>query len=451
MPRKFRRSISQLLELWLHCKVNMKLSHYVLFFTLYLSLCFPTYAADDSFELSITGGTEISIERFGRSDTRILWLPHEMGFSEHSYTLAEQMAAQGLEIWLANLHDSYFISPNRTSLQDIPQYAIAELIELSLPKQAQQRLLLMSSGRGAALALHGLHDWQQARSEDSRFAGAILVHPNLAADSPQPGQDIEWLPIASQTQTALMVIQPKNSAKHWYLQELVGKLQNGGSRVYYKTVSKVSDGYLSRLDRSEIEAQQASNFPQLLRQSSQLLIATQPEHTQQISNKLQWQQQQKSLPEGLQPYPEVDQAPALAQLAVDKQRYDLKDYRGKVVLLNFWATWCPPCVEEIPSLNRLQQRFAKDEFQVLSVDIGETATDVAQFLQDVPADYPVLLDPDGKLVESWKLRAFPTTFVIDQQGDIRMAYFGALEWDSEQVVNTLQQQFQLKPLPKPKI
>jgi thiol-disulfide isomerase/thioredoxin len=129
----------------------------------------------------------------------------------------------------------------------------------------------------------------------------------------------------------------------------------------------------------------------------------------------------------------------LALRDINGEAHDLRDYRGKLVLLNFWATWCPPCVEEIPSLGRLQKAFSKDDLVVLSVDIGESKKEVQAFLQQVPADFPVLLDPDGSTVEQWKVIAFPTTFVIGRDGIIKLAYFGGLEWDNPSVVSQIQE------------
>ena len=112
-------------------------------------------------------------------------------------------------------------------------------------------------------------------------------------------------------------------------------------------------------------------------------------------------------------------------------------FDGKVVLVTLWGTWCPPCVEEIPSLGRLQAAFSDDELVVLSVDIGESRDDIQDFLSEIPADFPVMVDTDGVTVKSWKIIAFPTTFVIDKEGIIRLAYYGGLEWDTPEVVEQL--------------
>lgn len=124
---------------------------------------------------------------------------------------------------------------------------------------------------------------------------------------------------------------------------------------------------------------------------------------------------------------------------MDNHKYNLQDYRGKVVVLNFWTTWCPPCVEEIPSLGRLQQAFSEKDLVVLSVDIGESKKEVETFLQQVPADFPVLLNPEGNTVKQWKIIAFPTTFIIDRNGTIKLSYYGGLVWDNPDIVKQLQE------------
>ncbi len=108
------------------------------------------------------------------------------------------------------------------------------------------------------------------------------------------------------------------------------------------------------------------------------------------------------------------------------------------MLLNFWATWCPPCVKEIPSLGRLKKKMAGRGVEVLSVDVGEPVETVRAFLKRIPAAFPVLLDGAGKTVSPWQIQAFPTTYLIDRQGLIRYAYFGGLEWDAPEVVQVIE-------------
>jgi thiol-disulfide isomerase/thioredoxin len=131
-----------------------------------------------------------------------------------------------------------------------------------------------------------------------------------------------------------------------------------------------------------------------------------------------------------EPFP----APPLALPDLGGGRVDLATRRGHVVLVNFWATWCPPCVEEIPSLNRLHERLAPRGFEVLAVDVGETWEQVQDFLRERPVEFPVLLDTAGESFKRWRAYAFPTSLLLDRQHRVRYAVYGAFAWDSPEVV-----------------
>ena len=119
--------------------------------------------------------------------------------------------------------------------------------------------------------------------------------------------------------------------------------------------------------------------------------------------------------------------------------HTLSDYAGKVVMLNFWATYCGPCIKEMPSIQRLKDKMAGKDFAILAVDMAEEPTDVKAFLKKhrIKVDFPLLLDPDGEVVEQWMISAVPTTFILDPEGKIRYAFYGGLEWDNEEVIATL--------------
>jgi len=132
---------------------------------------------------------------------------------------------------------------------------------------------------------------------------------------------------------------------------------------------------------------------------------------------------------GLKPYTGPDLPPfTLADL--EGRSHRLSDYRGQVVLVNFWATWCPPCVEEMPSMQRLKERLADEPFVILAVNMAETEGDIQTFLHKVAVDFPLLMDREGEVVKAWRIFAFPTSFVLDPDGRIRYALYGALEWDA---------------------
>lgn len=127
-----------------------------------------------------------------------------------------------------------------------------------------------------------------------------------------------------------------------------------------------------------------------------------------------------------------DPEPASLELKdLDGKRRSLDEFKGQVVLVNFWATWCPPCRAEMPSMWRLQNGFRDKPFRILAVNMGESDIEVNTFLPDkMKRDFIILMDRDGSALKRWKVYAFPTTYVIDRQGKIRFGLFGATEWDS---------------------
>ncbi len=125
--------------------------------------------------------------------------------------------------------------------------------------------------------------------------------------------------------------------------------------------------------------------------------------------------------------------PPLALRDLQGGEHKLADYRGKVVVLNFWATWCDPCREEMPSMQRLLDKLAGKPFAVLAVDFGEGAPRINEFLKKVPVRFTVLLDRDTSAATAWKVKVLPTTLVLDPQQRIRYSVVGDLEWDSPAV------------------
>ena len=115
----------------------------------------------------------------------------------------------------------------------------------------------------------------------------------------------------------------------------------------------------------------------------------------------------------------------------------LADYRGKVVLVNFWATWCDPCREEMPSMQRLKEQLSGQRFVILAVNYGESEEKVAEFLKRVPLDLQVLLDPGQETARAWKVRILPMSFLFDVEGLVRYSVIGEIDWASREAVNTV--------------
>jgi len=109
----------------------------------------------------------------------------------------------------------------------------------------------------------------------------------------------------------------------------------------------------------------------------------------------------------------------------------LSDFRGKIVLLNFWATWCPDCRIEMPSMQKLHSRFKDTDFVLVSISIKESASEVQKFFKKHKLTFIGLLDSDGEVGSQMGIRAIPTTFILDRNGKIAGTIMGSREWDSK--------------------
>lgn len=118
-------------------------------------------------------------------------------------------------------------------------------------------------------------------------------------------------------------------------------------------------------------------------------------------------------------------APDFSLKTVDGESIRLSELRGKVVAVNFWATWCAPCRLEMPDLQARAEQFP-DRLVVLGVNFAETAEEVAAFREEVGVDFPLLLDPEADVQRLYRVLGYPTTFFVDEQGTIRFQHIGLM-------------------------
>lgn len=129
--------------------------------------------------------------------------------------------------------------------------------------------------------------------------------------------------------------------------------------------------------------------------------------------------------------------PPLKLREIDGRMHDLAAYRGQVVLVNFWATWCEPCRDEMPAIQRLKKKLAGKPFTVLAVNVDEPESRVRNFLAKMPLDFPVLADEGKVATKSWKVSVLPASYIIGRDGRIRYSLTGELAWDHDNVVSLL--------------
>ncbi len=385
---------------------------------------------------SLLQAAEFDIHKYPADGTRLLWLPPESGFGPSQHAIASALSEQGFDIWLVDLFSSYFLPTVASSLERIPAADIAELIEQA---QDQRPLLLLGSGRGTLPLLRGVHHWQRLHPNRPP-PPVLLLSPQFYQRDPVPGRPARLMPVTGRTNLQLFILQPKKSPWFWKLTEVLPVLEGSGSEVYLQVLPDLRDRFHFRPDAARTEQAAANRLPVWLTRAARLMLKlpararpvmaieqppppTSPGKTERI----------------LSPWTANPQPPALRLPDLEGRLHTLNDYRGQVVLVNFWASWCPPCVHEMPSMQRLADTYSDDGFTVLAVNMAEEQATVRRFLNErVQVRFTILMDQNGRALKNWGVFAFPTSFLLDRQGRIRYALYGAIEWDREDVQQILQ-------------
>jgi thiol-disulfide isomerase/thioredoxin len=137
---------------------------------------------------------------------------------------------------------------------------------------------------------------------------------------------------------------------------------------------------------------------------------------------------------------EVDeQAPAFSLPALDEltRTVSLADFRGKVIYVDFWASWCAPCQVSIPLLSELRNSYAAEglDFEVVAINVDSDPADGTDFLLDVPVEYVVLSDPEGKTPALYDIKAMPTSYLVDKTGKVRLVHSGFKRGDIDMIAD----------------
>lgn len=398
-------------------------------------------AAAPDVELAIeVPGEELSITRFPAGGNRlIVWVAPGYGSHERARAIAQAFADGGIEVWHVDLADSLFLPKSTTTMRSLDGRYVAALIEEAHARTGKA-ITLFSRSYGSLPVLRGARLWQLVQrenaGEDPYLTGAILFSPELYSEIPALGLPPVFDPIADATNIPLVIFQGGGRNNRWQLGELVERLSAGGAQVYTEILPGVTGiFYEGDTAPATLEAWRTI-APKLIRVTSLLEKTPTPLAARELAP--------GEPPAGTG----LDTKLAVYKGDPDPQPLDLPgyeggpsritDFRGKVTVVNFWATWCPPCIEEIPSLNRLRQRMQGKAFDLISVDYAEDRRRVAEFLQKVDVHFPVLLDADGSVSAKWGALVFPSTFVIGPDGKIVYGVNGAIQWDSDEVVAMLE-------------
>jgi thiol-disulfide isomerase/thioredoxin len=141
-------------------------------------------------------------------------------------------------------------------------------------------------------------------------------------------------------------------------------------------------------------------------------------------------------PKGIRHY-EIGQAPEFSVTDMDGEPFALESTRGKWVFLHFWASWCGPCREEMPAIQRMTGTFDNDKFAIVLINTAENEDTIFSFLGEIGMDMNSLMDVDGLVTEKYKPRGLPTTILIDPNGNVQYQAIGGREWYKPEYINFL--------------
>lgn len=417
-------------------------SYPLVFVSAFAVLLYCIFWLTPGFAQAITFKTEkgdvLNIEKFtAKGSQAIIWTPSGFGVQKTQLAAAKDLAKNDIEVWIADLHSSYFLSRGRKSVESFPAGDISQLIDFAF-EQGKKEIYLMSTGRGAIAALRAARYWQEKHPGDNTLRGLILFHPSMYANRPAIGDSASYLPIAYSSNMPIFIIQPQLSTTYTRLPNLLNALKEGGSHVFVQTIPDVIDGFHlrppSHLSKDDIAAKkQLTNF---IKRGIRLIEVL---PLQEIPAPLKKADKKKpDTRPGLKMYKGKLKYPSLDLKDMRGVRRKLADYKGKIVLVSFWASWCPPCIKEMPSMNRLYAHLDKKKFEILAVNVGEKKAEIKKFLRQHKVDFPVLLDTEKKAYLDWKVYVVPTNFLIDKNGKLIAGSVGAIDWQSREVVTKIQ-------------
>ncbi|WP_373019602.1 TlpA disulfide reductase family protein [Thiomicrorhabdus sp.] len=416
-----RKRLNPLYKFWLAC---MAVSMWM--------FASPSSATDTVLELDDASLNIHVVQAQKTVRARLLWLPSEYGILPQEKRVAEQLAKKGIESWFVDVYEALFLPPTPSAVDAVPSEWIERLID-----QATKDALpawVIAPNKAAQLAVRGLSQFQRRQHND---LGLILINPNLYLNTPLPGQEAQYWAEVSGVNLPISVLQSELSPWRWRVMKLADKLAHSGSDVFVKLQPKSRDRYYFRPDALPIERQVATHLADDIRRLMQWQLAYLGESrvggklSDQVENKVETTRSTE-----LQIY-SGDQNRNLNLQDLSGEAVSLADYKGKVVLLNFWASWCPPCVHEMPSMARLNDQLDGQPFEILAVNLAEEQRAIKAFLMQHPVNFPILQDPSGSAVKTWQVFAYPSSYLIDKQGKIRFALFGGTEWDQESHLNKI--------------
>ena len=390
--------------------------------------------AESEISVPVSPEIDISVERFASSgDYLILWLAPEYGLRKNHRFMARQLTEQKIEVWLSNIVESLYLPQSTNSLKQLDGKYVAALIDYA-HKTTGKKIIIAGDSYAALNVLNGAHQWQQKHQKSPALIGAILFTPSIYAFIPSLGLPPEFMPIASATNIPIMIYQAQKSGNLTQFKHLIEQLQQHDNPVYSKMVPNVRS-----LFYTEEPTEEMINNIKLLSPNIRKMIAVLEKYD--IPDKPIPMKRIKinnnGIDNSIKAFKGNDAPNAIKLVDAYGNTFNKNDFKGQITVVNFWATWCPPCVQEIPSLNRLKREMTGLPFELISINYAEDKETILDFMEKVDVEFPVLLDHNGKFAKKWQVITYPSTFIIDPSGKIKYGVNAAIEWDDPEFINKI--------------
>jgi len=356
----------------------------------------------------------------------------------HFNSLLTSLQQSGIEVWSTRILEDLFLTRDDASIMSLDGSKIAEVIEAA-HHHSNKQILLLSYDKMSIPLLRGVRHWQQHYSNRQRIAGTALLYPNLfiapnrAGDSPLPA------PILSLTNTPVTLFQPAQGQHAKRISRAVEPLWEAGSAATLLPLAGIRDWYIMH-EPGKYPAERAvrNRLPRQLQQiANSTAINPFPDHP--LADQRQQEIATEQDPYRLIPITEQPLAPDFALPDQEGTTQQLSQLKGKVVLVNYWASWCPPCIEEMPSMNTIYQRYKGQGLEILGINFQEDPQEITRFLEQVKVDFPVLFDRDGEVAHRWNVFSMPTSFLVDRNGYVRYSVSRSIHWDLPESITTIEQ------------
>ena len=385
--------------------------------------------------VEVSDDNELTVQKFpANGPNLIIWIAPEYGFRQNHRDLAKTFASQGIEVWQSNVLESLFLTQGTQSQKQLTGQYIADMIEYA-HKTTGKNIILSGDSYASVSVLRAAHQWQSRKLNKNYLKGAILFSPYSYAYVPPLGVSPEYLPIVNATNIPLIIYQAQHSGIIGQFNTLFTRLQQHNNPVYLKKIPGIMSLFYQKQPTPQMKA-----GAKIVAGSINKMISLLSKHKTPDQNiALSTASESKS---GIDIYLKEFKGNArplgISLYDTNGKSFKKNQYQGKVTVINFWATWCPPCVEEIPSLNRLKQKMKGKDFELISINYAEDKKIIDAFMKQVNVEFTVLLDQDGNFAKKWNVISYPSTFIIDKNGVIKYGVNAAIEWDNPELIQKIQ-------------